>query len=279
MKKIIAAFDGLKYSESTRDYALYIAKQTKTHLVGVFMDDPTYTSYKIYEMIVKEGASGGKLKKFEAKDKATRDASAANFEKACQQPGLEYAIHRDRKIAIQELKHESIYADMMIIDSAETLTHYTEKLPTLFIRDLLSDTQCPVLVVPAKYKPIQKIILLYDGEPSSVHAIKMFSYLLPQLKELDTEVISVKPVDTTLHITDTRLMKEFMKRHYPKAKYTVMKGWAGDEIVKYLKQTKENALVVLGAYRRGTVSRWLRESMADILMRELKMPLFIAHNK
>jgi hypothetical protein len=279
MKKIIVAFDGLKYSESTRDYATYLAKQTNTHLVGIFMDDPTYTSYKIYELIVKEGASEEMLKKYEAKDKSTRDAAVINFEKACQKEGLEYTIHRDRKIAILELKHESIYTDLLIIDSKETLTHYTEKLPTRFIRDLLSDVQCPVLIVPQKYKPIQKIILLYDGEPSSVYALKMFSYLLPQLKHLDTEVISVNPVNTTLHMPDNKLMKEFMKRHFPKAKYSVMKGWAEDEIVKHLKQTSGNAIVVLGAYRRGTVSRWFRESMADTLMKEVKVPLFIAHNK
>jgi len=279
MKKIIAAFDGLKYSESTKDYAIYIAKQSNTHLVGVFMDDPIVTSYNIYELIVKEGASGEKLKKYKAKDNATRAKAAKKFEMACQAGGIEYTVHHDHNIAIQELKHESIYADLLIIDSNETLTHYTEKLPTRFIRDLLGDAQCPVLIVPKKYKPIQKIILLYDGEPSSVHAIKMFSYLLPQLKHLDTEVISVKPADATLHMPDNKLMKEFMKRHYPQAKYTVIKGLAEDEIVIRLKQEKENALVVLGAYRRGTVSRWFRESMADILMKEVKLPLFIAHNK
>lgn len=243
------------------------------------MDDQSYTSYKIYELIAKEGVSLDKLKKFETKDKATRDAAAENFEKACQQSGLEYTVHHDRNIAIQQLKHESIYTDLLIIDSKETLTHYTENLTTRFIRDLLSDAQCPVLIVPQKYNPVDKIILLYDGEPSSVHAIKMFSYLFPQLKHLDTEVISVNQVNTTLHMPDNKLMKEFMKRHYPKAKYTVMKGWAEDEIVKYLKQQQENTLAVLGAYRRGTVSRWFRESMADILMKEVKLPLFIAHNK
>ena len=69
-----------------------------------------------------------------------------------------------------------------------------------------------------------------------------------------------------------------MKRHYPKAKYIVTKGCAEDEIIKHLKQTSDNALVVIGAYRRGTVSRWFRESMADSLMKEVKLPLFIAHN-
>lgn len=279
MKKIVAAFDGLKYSESTRDFAIYIAKQTNTHLVGVFMDDPTYTSYKIYELIAKEGVPEDKLKKLEAKDKLARDRAADDFTKACKQAELEFTIHRDRDIAIQELKHESIYADLLIIDSKETLTHYTEKLPTRFIRELLSDTQCPVLIVPQKYKAIEKIILLFDGEPSSVHAIKMFSYLLPQLKYLETEVLSVNPITTSLHLPDNKLMKEFMKRHFPKAKYTVMKGWAEDEIIKNLKKQEENALVVLGAYRRGTVSRLFRESMADVLMRDVKLPLFIAHNK
>jgi hypothetical protein len=279
MKKIIAAFDGLKYKQSTRDYAIAIAKQTNTHLVGIFMDDPNYTSYKIYDLVVKEGATEDRLTKMELKDKVTRAAAAANFEKACQQSGLEYTIHHDRNIAIQELKHETIYGDMLIINSKETLTHFTEKLPTRFIRDLLSDAQCPVMIVPQKYKPIDQIILLYDGEPSSVYAIKMFSYLLPELKHLDAEVISVNPVNTTLHMPDNKLMKEFMKRHFPKAKYSVMKGWAEIEIVQHLKEANENALVVLGAYRRGTVSRWFRESMADILMKEVKQPLFIAHNK
>lgn len=279
MKKILAAFDGLKYSASTRDYAIDLAKQTDTRLVGVFMDDLTYTSYKIYELITKEGVSESRLKKLEAKDKALRDAAAINFEKACQQAGLEFIIHHDRNIALQELKHESIYADLLIIDSKETLTHYTEKLPTRFIRDLLSDAQCPVLVVPPKYSPVEKVIFLYDGEPSSVHAIKMFGYLLPQLHDRQIEVISVNPVNTTLHLPDNKLMKEFMKSHHPKAKFTVMKGLAEQEIVSYLKEQPGNALLVLGAYRRGTVSRWFRESMADRLMKEVKLPLFIAHNK
>jgi hypothetical protein len=70
----------------------------------------------------------------------------------------------------------------MLIDAKETLTHYAEKPPTRFIRDLLTDTQCPVLLTPTRFKPFKKLVLLYDGEPSSVHAIKIFSYLRPNSK-------------------------------------------------------------------------------------------------
>jgi len=279
MKKIIAAFDGLKYAESTKDYAVYIAGHTKTHLVGVFLDDPIYTSYKVYDLVVKDGVSQKKLKEYEEKDRAKRAAAAASFEKDCSKAKLQFSIHHDHNVAISALKHESIYSDLLIISSGETLTHYTEKPPTRFIRDLMGDVQCPVLLVPEKYKPLKKVILLYDGAPSSVFAVKMFSYLMPQLKHLETEVVSVKPFTSTLHLPDNRLMKEFMKRHYPNAKYKILKGFADEEIVKYLKDSGKNALVVTGAYRRGMVSRWFKESMADVLQRELELPLFIAHNK
>jgi hypothetical protein len=278
MKKIIAALDGLKYAESTRDYAVNIAAQTNAHLVGAFLDDSLHTSYKIYDVLKTEGDSTAKLKVLEQKDVATRKKASADFEKCCQHAKLEFTVHHDKNIAIQELIHESIYTDMVIINALETLTHYTEKAPTRFVREFLIDAQCPVLIVPQKYKPIEKLILLYDGKPSSMHALKTFSYILPQLKHLETEVIVVKQDGNTLHIPDNKLMKEFMKRHFPKSTYTVLKGIAEVEIISHLQQEKANALIVLGAYKRGTVSRWFRESMADTLMRTLKLPLFIAHS-
>ncbi len=102
--------------------------------------------------------------------------------------------------------------------------------------------------------------------------------MLPALKEHSTKVLSVKPMSQSLHLPDNKLMKEFMKRHFPQAAYKVMKGIPETEIVNFLKQEKQWPLVVLGAYRRGMVSRWFRPSMADVLMKELKLPVFIAHN-
>lgn len=278
MKKFIAALDGLKYTDTTTRCAIQLAEQTGAHLVGVFPEDSTYTSYKIHELILKKGVTPGQLRKFEERDQATRDQAESLFTEACQQAGVQYSLHQDRKIASQHLKHESIYSDLLIIAQRETFSHYPEKPPTRFVRELLSDSQCPVLLVPDRYRKIEKLVLLYDGEPSSVYAIKMFSYLLSPLNELPAEVISVKTEQGSLHLPDNRLMKEFMKRHYPDARYTVRKGLAETEILKALQEQPDSTLVVLGAYRRGAVSRWFRESMADVLMKETRLPLFIAHN-
>jgi nucleotide-binding universal stress UspA family protein len=279
MKKIIAAIDGLKYSESAVQYAIEIAKQNDAYLVAVFLDDFTYHSYKIFELLDDDGVSTERKAWFEKKDGEKRHESVERFSEGCRQAGVQCSVHHDRNLAIQELLHESIYADLVIIDAKETLTHFEENKPTRFIRDLLSQVQCPVMVVPQDYRPIEKAVLLYDGEPTSVSAIRSFSYLLPSLKQLEIEVLSVNSEKQTLHIPDNRLMKEFMKRHFPKAVYTVVKGDPEVEIVKKLRGQTKNTLAVLGAYSRGMVSRWFKASMADTLMQELSLPLFIAHYK
>lgn len=279
MKKIIAALDGLKYSDNTAAYAIGVTKESGAHLVGVFLDDFTYHSYKAYELVRGNEVSKEKQRRLDEKDAAARAKSVKDFEKACQKEGLHFSIHHDRSIALPELLHESIYADLLVIDSSETFTHYAENSPTHFITDLLQSVQCPVMLVPGKYKPIEKVVLLYDGEPSSMHAIKMFCYTLPLLKALPVEVVTVKKSAQTTHVPDNKLIKEFMKRHFNKTSYKVIKGDAEEEIVKYLKNEASNTLVVLGAYRRGMVSRWFRPSMADLLMKEVNLPLFIAHNK
>ena len=279
MKKFIAAFDGLRFSESAMEYAILLAKQSSAHLVGIFLDDYLRHSYRIYDLVSKEKSPEIKQQELEEKDSRTRAAAVTKFENACRKAALQYSLHHDRDTAIHELLHESIYADLLIVNSHETLTAYTEKIPSEFIRDLLSHVQCPVLIVPQKFKPIEKLILLYDGEPASVYAIKMFSYTLASLKQTPTEVVSVKDSNQSRIVPDKRLMKEFMKRHFPHASFTVLKGLPEMAITDYLKKQKGNPLVILGAYRRSTVSRWFRASMADTLMRDLKLPLFIAHNK
>jgi nucleotide-binding universal stress UspA family protein len=278
MKKIIAAIDGLKYSESAAMYAVQLAKSSNAHLIGIFLDDFTYHSYKIYDLIASEGVPSQKAAVLEKNDRKVRTESVKKFEAECHKAGLSYSIHHDRSIAIQELLHESIYADLLIIDKKETLTSYTEKIPTHFIRDLLGDVQCPVLLVPKKYKPINKVVLLFDGTPSSVYAIKMFSYLLSSLKVPQLEVFSVKSEDQTMYLPDNKLMKEFMKQHFQEVEYHVALGNTEEEIWNHLKSL-ESPLVVLGAYHRGRLSRWLKKSMADFLMKRLNAPLFIAHNK
>jgi hypothetical protein len=278
-KKFLAVFDGFKFSESTMDYAIQLTKESDAFLVGVFLDEFIYRSYNVSKIVTSYKNDEQILKQMDAKDKEKRDEAVKQFERTCGKAGIHYSFHRNTGIAIQELKQESIFADLIIINDTETFNRFAEEPPTRFIKELLPDVQCPVLIVPDIYRPIDKITLLYDGGPSSVFAIKMFSYLFGTLSDIPVEVFTVKDKMEGSHLPSNKLMREFIKRHFPKAKYIVEKGNAEEHILGHLRYHKGNELVVSGAYRRSEISRWFKTSMADILMKELDTPLFIAHNK
>lgn len=280
MKKFLAVFDGFNISKSTLDYAIQITKAANAHLVGVFLDEFIYRSYNVVKVMKTYENYEEKLKELDAKDKKKRDDAAQQIQKECSKSGIQFSIHRDKGFAINELKRESMFADLIVINECETFTKYKQESPTRFMKDLLSDVQCPVLLVPRNFKAVDKIVLLYDGGPSSLYAIKMFSYLFGSFMHVPVEVLTVKDnFMATTRVPDNKLMREFIKRHFPKANYTVVKGGAEEEIIGHLRNHKENELVVLGAYRRSELSRWFKTSMADTLMKELDTPLFIAHNK
>lgn len=279
MKKIIVAIDGLKFSRSTTNYAIHMAKQTYAHVVGVFLDDFSYHSYKLYEFAnMPNEDMQEKMDDLDERDARRREVAAEEFKQACNNAHLPCTIHHSKNFALNELLHESVYADLLIINRKETFSHYDESLPTTFIKDVMANVQCPMLIVPNTFKKIDEILLLYDGKPSSVYAIKMFSYMFPLLNKLETEVLFVDE-ESSMHLPDSRLVKEFIRLHIPNAVYTVVKGTAQTEIINYCKERAKNKLIVLGAYNRSAVSRWFQHSMADALMQQLDSPLFIAHNK
>ncbi len=278
MKKFIAVFDGYRFSKSTLQYSIQVSQLAGAHLVGVFLDEFVYRSYDLQKVIMSATDATTELKRLDEADKGKRDEAVKQFREACEKAGITFSVHRDKSVALQELKHESMFADLVIMDATESFNTKKEKPPTAFMRDLLGDVQCPVMVVPKVFKPIDKIVLLYDGRPSSLYAIKMFSYLFSNLLKAPVEVLSVKEEVTGNHVPDNKLMKEFIKRHFPNVQYVVLKGQAEGSIPAYLRHHKQNELVVLGAYRRSEISRWFKTSMADVLMKELDTPLFIAHN-
>lgn len=280
MKKFLAVFDGFNMSKSTLNYAIQLTQAADAHLVGVFLDEFIYRNYNVVKVMKAHVNYEKVMKELDAKDKLKRDEAARLFDKACSKAGIHFSIHRDKGFAILDLKKESMFADLIVINEFETFTKYKQQSPTRFMKDLLADVQCPVLIVPDIIKTIDKIVLLYDGGPSSLYAIKMFSYLFGNFMNMPIEVFTVKDhYMANLRVPDNKLMREFVKRRFPNASYMVVKGIGEEQIVGHLRNQKENELVVLGAYRRSELSRWFKISMADVLMKELDTPLFIAHNK
>jgi len=277
MKKIIAAFDGLRFSETTLQYAIWLAQQQPTQITGVFLTESNRLSYELYETIVEQSIPGKEVvEQIEKTDAAVTAESIHLFEKACRESKIHYTIHQDHKNALKELLQESAFADFLIIQSEETFSYLEANLPGSFVRHLLQRSECPVVILPKKFTPIHKFIFLYDGHPSSVFAMKMATYTLPKLPNTEVEILFAKESKEDLHLPHNKQIREWTKTHFPDAVVKVLKG--GEEgLIHVLSKEGPGAMIISGSYNRTAASMLFHSSLADRLMNVIDAPLFIAH--
>jgi hypothetical protein len=278
MNKVIAALDGLKLSESTTDYAVYLAEEFDAHIVAAFFEDITYHARPDTnddEFILTDGSQMDVVTK---KEEQVRVNSITKLQKKFDVAGVHYNIHRNKILALKSLIEESQYADMILIDGNEEFSSLDYSKPSRFLKNVLADAHCPVMIVQTDCKPVERFVFAYDGSPSSVYAIKQFSYLFKGGQKQEVEILMITDEKNTNHIPNHHSLKEMLRGKYATVlQSTIKSSNTEDAFVNHMRTENKNCMLVLGAYQRSSFSRWLYQSIADLLILELDIPLFIAH--
>lgn len=279
MKNFIAVFDGYKMSQSTLAYAIKLSQASEAMLTGVFLDAFFYHNYDLSNVVKHQSDRDNVIEVLQDKDMELRDLAVLEFQKACEEASVHYAIHRDKNLPLLELKYESMFADLIIINEHETFSRSTQASPYEFIDALLTDTKCPVLVVPDVFSMPQQLVFLYDGSPSSILSVKMFSYLFAGLKDLPITVITI--IDSNkeqLYIPEDIQIRSLIDRLFSNVKYQVLKGEVKDQILENV-GSEPGKIVLLGAHRPKTIASLFSDTIADRLLDARDFPVFITPKK
>ncbi len=275
-KRIIAAFDGTKFSKGTIDYAIRLAKLSGSEVAGVFLHDMRYLSMTYSYVWDQPFIDFAAIAEIEAEDLEKIEKNVALFTNECKQHNIPFTVKKEKGVPINELLRESNYADLIVADENLSFYSLTDETPSPFIKDLLAESRCPVLIVPMTYEYFDKVIFCYDGSPSSTYAMKQFSYLFPELEDTDVVIVSVNE-GRNRDVAGGESFTEFTKVHFPKADMEILNGTPESQLLNYLKVNGPNSIVVMGAYGRNTVSRIFEQSMSNKIIRELNLPMFITH--
>src|SRR3954471_1835969 len=115
MKKILAAFDGTRYSEGASKYAIEIAKATGSMLVGVFVQDMRYLNFTYAYAWDQPFIDYGSIEASQKEEKEKIELNMKLFKGACEEMGVHHKIQLDKGVPLQTLLDESTFADIIII--------------------------------------------------------------------------------------------------------------------------------------------------------------------
>lgn len=198
------------------------------------------------------------------------------FEETCKRSNIDYRVHKDTDdLIIHEIKNETRYADLLIVSSEVFYGDTKPAQPSHYLKAMLHMAECPVLVMPGKIDFPQSIVLCYNGSESSVYSIKQFAYVFPELCNKSTLVVYAS-VDGKLGFPKEIQLEELAARHFPNL--TFFKRYVDDKrtFSSWIKE-KEGALLVTGSFGRSEISELFKKSFVTDIIRDHRIPVFIAH--
>lgn len=277
MEKTILVVFGYEWTESAAELACFLAAESRAKLSGIFLEEAILpakpeirnisgTTY--IETVVAPSVPGyqeGKLK---------TEKNIAAFQRFCEK---KVTIATAKRLFVEELNvltEESRFADILIVDAAAAVTS-SASLPSPIVQALLHNAQCPVLIAPKFFIPPEEVVFAYDGSPSAIAAMKLFTYILPEFTEMKATIVRVSRRDRELP-GETGLLNAWLSRHYAYTDMIALKGDVEEELDIYLSR-KKSVVLVMGAYGRNAISRMFRASHADYMIEVLNFPIFITH--
>lgn len=278
MEKIVVALDAENPDPHALDFACYVANLTKSKVTGAFLEnlivDEVFVLQEGYEKKEVNWEVDKNSETYRHKQEVIRK-NVDLFKDACERRSVRCNVHSYCGDPAREMIRESRFADLIVLDAETTFNKAFEGVPGNFLKSVLREAECPVIVAPESFDGIDEIVLTYNGSKSSMFAIKQFCYLFP---ELDDKKITVLQIDEEDHLKDVEKdkFKEWISDHYSSIGFETLKGDAETELFAHLLK-KRNVFIVMGAYGRSTISQFFKHSRADLLLKTITQAIFIAH--
>jgi hypothetical protein len=275
MKKIIIALDDNHFPKGAFEFAKYLNNKSEILLAGVFLTPVDYSKLMAYaggidsmaimpEWLIKND------------DEEIINKNIQFFEDACIADGMHYRVHKDiDMMALSSLVEETRFADVLLVSSELFYKNVGSAQPNYYLEEVLKKAECPVMLIPENFKEPAQILLSYDGDESSMFAIKQFAYLFPELLHKETTLLSISD-DEKEELPGYSMVAELLARHYPNLQMQNLVMANKNLFVDWLSE-QNNSFIVMGAFSKSMFSALFRKSFAKNIIQNIKMPLFISH--
>ena len=274
MEKILVLINANCPDAASIDFACKTAGLTRSKLTGLFIKSLPYIEHSNEEI------NGSWFERIPDNAVATVaegiDHSVALFKERCMHKGIIPEVYIDKGKPVREVILESRFADLLIVDPELGLYGLDDQLPSRWVKEILTKSECPVILPPEKFEDIDEIVFCYNSSASSVFAIRQFTYLFPEFSYKKVTLLEVnRPGKDEFNEGHTRMMT-WLRRHYDTVYYNFLKGEVKEELLNYFVY-KPKKMIVMGAYGRSFLSSLFNKSNADVLIRMIDLPIFITH--
>jgi len=266
MKKIIVLFNGINAPWHITTFAINIAKQNDAEVHALFLRDEKISNP--YPSDIKSAQTNFPGDNEENSDEQLEEKNIQLFKTFCDDEKVKCSFERD--VSLKKFVELSAAADCIVTDSHDDFRKYS-------LKDILAEIRCPICLISINATKIKIAILLYDGSDDALLAIKTYSNLFPKLCKKKTYLVTVNEKEKIKRKQRESIYQKLEKR-FSDLEMVSLTGKVERELLEFLDDHTENAIVVMGAYGRSTISLLFKPSLSNVVLNQSRTSLFIAHD-
>lgn len=276
MKKILLAFDGNHFSPGAFEFVRELNQRAHVLVTAVFIPQVNYANLWSYAASAGEG--GLVIPVVQEEDTELQEKNISHFESMCRKNDMAYRIHSDFAVfTLDDLKRETRFADVMVIGSESFYQYDGELEYNKKLRDALTSSECPVVLVPEKYRFPLRNIIAYDGSSEAVYAMKQFAYIFPELAANDTLLVYAKEHGDNSFPSEYYI-RELAMQHFRELTFHKLDFDPKKYFSSWISE-RQDAILVSGSFGRSSFSQLFKKSFVSAMIDEHQLPVFIAHKK
>lgn len=284
IKRILVALDVDRDTDIATRYASELARRFEASVSGLAM----VHTQRIAAEIGPGGAVGAlhyaeKLRaSLTAETRKSAHKLIDDFEARLESAGITHDVQVREGVPYRHIVEVMKYHDVLIMGRSPHFFYPQPKKPTHTLARVVKEGIAPTLVVPAKYRPVNHVLIAYDGSDASARTMQRFAQLRPFGEEVEIELLRVCGwVDSEARKRaelQSRLAAEFLRAHgFERVRETVLEMDVPERrILQYAQEVDAN-MIVAGAHSVSALNRMAFGSTTHNLLKECEVPFFMYH--
>ena len=269
-------FDATQYSEGAFNFVRQLNEIQPVLAVGVFVPQVDYASLWSYASAAGAATGGIFIPLLEEADTQIIEDNILKFQSECQKNGITYRVHKDFfDFALPALKKETQFADLAVISGELYYRNVSESSQFEYLKDALQSAECPVVIVPESYNFPLSCILAYDGSQESIFAIKQFAYLFPEWTNQPTLLVYADENEDR-DFPYKEYIVELATQHFKNLSFYKLDVDPKRYFTTWIRE-RPSSILVCGSFGRSGLSLMFKRSFVTDIIRDHKVPVFIAH--
>ncbi|HVN54613.1 MAG TPA: universal stress protein [Anaerolineaceae bacterium] len=248
-RDILVPVNGLEEGWNALDQALVVARMPSVLLKGLYVVPP-------HNPIDSETAN------------AVRD----EFRRRCQNTGVDGSLAVVSGEVARQICEWAVLTDLVILNLAHPPAEQIFLRLESGFRTIIRRCPRPLLAVPGKVSPLDRLLLAYDGSPKAKEALYLSAYLAGRWKASLAVLTTLEPGRVTRGVLKS--VEKYFEERGVESKFITMKGAPAENILSVV-ESEERNLILMGGYGFSPVVEAVLGSTVDQVLRSSNVPVLI----